>query len=104
MTQAPALPFVHDATLDCEQLLVVVADIELGTEVLAVNIKRGRDAHSDEESVPLRDAVDRLLEGAVAGIQVRYRYQGHEYWDTILRAASGFRIVRIDHTAALRGA
>ena len=104
MTQAPALPFVHDATLDREQLLVVVADIEAGTELLSVNVKHGREAHSDEQPVQLKAAVAQLLDGAAVGLQIRYRYEGREYWDTLLRAPGGFRIVRIDHSAALAGA
>lgn len=95
------LPYVHDGALTREQLLVVVSDIESGTEILAVNVKRLRQAHSDEQPVSLRHALAQLLEGAVTGLQVRYRYQGREFWDTLLSTASGYRIVRIDHTATL---
>lgn len=97
------LPFVHDGALTREQLLVVIADIEAGTEVLAVNIKRQQRAHSDEQPVSLSLALEQLLEGTVLGLQVRYRFQGREYWDTVLRAPAGYRIVRIDHTATLSG-
>jgi hypothetical protein len=95
------LPYLQDGALTREQLLVVVGDIEAGTEILAVNIKRQQRAHSDEQPVTLSSALEQLLEGTVSGLQVRYRYQGREYWDTLLRAQSGYRIVRIDHTATL---
>jgi hypothetical protein len=93
------LPDVYDGSLNRAQLLTVVADIEAATQVLAVNLKRLRNAHSDEQPVSLRSAVELLLEGTVTGVQVRYVYTGREYWDTLLRTPDGFRIVRIDHTA-----
>ena len=95
------LPYVHDGALTRDELLVVIADIEAGTEILSVNLKRQQRAHSDEQPMTLKDALDQLLEGAATGLQVRYRYAGREYWDTLLRAPGGFRIVRIDHTATL---
>jgi hypothetical protein len=98
------LPYVHDAALTKSELLTVVADIEAATEVLAVNVKQLRHAHSDQRPVTLRAALDQLLAGSITGVQIRYRYAGREFWDTLLCTQNAFRIVRIDHSATLSSA
>jgi hypothetical protein len=96
------LPALGTAELTSEALLEVVSDIELLSEVLLVQCKFGRAQQIDPAAQPgFRDAISQLLSGAVVGLQVRYRHAGHEYWDTIMRTGSGYRIVRIDHTQAV---
>ena len=45
-------------------------------------------------------ARDRLKAGDVRGVQLRYRYAGREWTDTVLRVPGGYRLVRMEVPAA----
>jgi hypothetical protein len=83
---------------DLEQLF---ADLAGCTTVLAVQEKgRGQDhAHASPSS--LDAARQRLLNGSVHALQIRYRYDGHEWTDTLMRLPSGVRLVRCQHPRML---
>ena len=36
-----------------------------------------------------------LTQGRVQGVQLRYRYRGVEWWDTVMRTSDGYRLVRM---------
>ncbi|MFW5877014.1 MAG: hypothetical protein ACOCXM_09775 [Myxococcota bacterium] len=91
------LPDVHQAVLDGAGLDDLLRDVELAAELLGVTVKGGAHVHADEGEIPLSDARELLLDGAVRGMQLRYRFEGAEWWDTILRTPGGFRVVRIRH-------
>lgn len=91
------LPEMHQGELRPEELDDLLRDVELATELLGVTVKGAPRERTGDVAVPLAEARERLLRGEVRGIQLRYRYQGSQWWDTVLRAPSGFRLVRIRH-------
>ena len=50
-----------------------------------------------QQQLTLADA-RRLLEArAVRGLQLRYRYDNADWWDTLMVLPDGFRLVRLGH-------
>jgi hypothetical protein len=93
------LPPLQQADLDAATLEQLFFDLASGTELLDITYKGGAtrmagDPHA-ADVLSLAAARDALVIGAVTGVQIRYRHQGREWWDTILRTPSGFRLVRI---------
>lgn len=92
-----ALPQLQQAELDAETLARLVSDIQALTEVDEVLLKGGSTAIASTQRLSLADAVEALQRGQTQGVQVRYRYQGGRWWDTLLRSPQGIRLVRIGH-------
>lgn len=94
---AAPLPSLQDAVLDAETLARLVSDIQGLAVVDEVLLKGGGASMASTQRRTLAEAVDALQRGQVLGVQVRYRYQGQAWWDTLLRAPQGIRLVRIAH-------
>lgn len=90
-----ALPDVHEATLDAATEASLLNDIGALTEVLGVTLKGAATERVSERPLTLAEALDAWRSGAARGMQIRYRHQGVEWWDTLLRTPSGARLVRI---------
>lgn len=90
------LPQVQDAILDAETLEQLASDLQSFATVDEVLLKGGAMAMTSGQSVSLAEAMDALKQGQVVGIQIRYRYGGSSWWDTLLRTPHGIRIVRIE--------
>jgi hypothetical protein len=93
-----ALPPVHEGSLDDATLDALFADVAAAATLLAVIVKRGRAAEPPRSPAALEDARGALRSGAVRAVQLRYRHEGREWWDTISSSAPGrWRVVRIAH-------
>lgn len=92
-----ALPSLQEAILDTEMLARLLSDIEGLTQVDEVLLKGGSTAMASTQRLSLAEAVGVLQRGQAQGVQVRYRYQGGCWWDTLLRSPQGIRLVRIGH-------
>jgi hypothetical protein len=91
------LPQLQDALLDPETLEQLLQDIQRCTVVKEVLLKGGALAMASEQSVPLAEASEALREGRVLGVQIRYWYDGADWWDTLMRTPKGIRLIRIEH-------
>ncbi len=89
-----AFPEVFEAVLDADSLAAVLSDIELCTQVIEVRLKRQGTSHADEAPTSLSDAALVLRAGHALALQVRYEHKGLEWWDTVLRLANGYKLVR----------
>lgn len=87
---------LREAVLDRATLERLFADLAGCAQVVAV-LARGDDG---TRVVDLDEARGRLLAGTAARVQIRYRFAGEEWWDTLLAARDGVRLVRICHGAA----
>lgn len=99
--QNPPLPPVQTAELDAEMLEAVLRDIEQCTELLEAVFK---GAPGQRATAPMRVTENvqamrkirfALHAGGAAGVQLRYRHDGAEWWDTLMRGPNGFRLVRM---------
>ncbi len=100
------LPPLHDVLLDDDTVTQLFFDVGHAAELLAVSVKSPGARRADEPAAAslagLDQALRALLEGRVAGVQLRYRHAGEEWWDTLARTPAGVRLIRISHTRALR--
>ena len=99
----PELPDLQQSVLDPDTLAQLFSDLGSLTEILEVIPKALAESYVPESSeIGLDEGRRMLLSGVVRGLQIRYQYQGSQWWDTLLpdAASGGFRIVRIQHDFA----
>lgn len=97
----PALPPIHVADIDRDKLGELFTDVEALGEQLEIVLKRGAEARVDAgPCASLAQAMELLTCGTVLGVQLRYRFEGADWWDTLMRTPTGFRLVRIQHPSA----
>lgn len=89
------LPDLHTADLDPATFAALFDDLERDAEVLDVLVKGAPTTHASEVPVTLREAQAMLAAGVVRGVQVRYRWEGAEWRDTLLRLPTTIRVVRM---------
>jgi hypothetical protein len=94
-TPAEPLPALQDALLDADTLEALFHDLAGLVEIEEILLKGEPRSHALERPVSLEEARAALKQGAVLGAQIRYRYQGSAWWDTLLRTPQGIRLVRI---------
>lgn len=92
-----ALPQLQDALLDPETLAQLFRDIQRCAVVHEVLLKGSASLMASEKSVPLDEAELALQEKRVVGVQIRYWYEGTNWWDTLMHTHRGIRLIRIEH-------
>ena len=93
---APPLPEMWQATLDAQGLAELFEDYERATPVHIVVRERAHQMVANERAAAgLDDALALLSEGLA--VQVRYRWEGAEWWDTLRPTAGGARLIRVRH-------
>jgi len=91
------LPDLQQAVLDEVTLADLFRDIELATELIGVTRKDGPESRAAEEPLTLVEAHELLRTGQTRSVQLRYRYEGTQWWDTLIRTPTGVRLVRVRH-------
>lgn len=94
MTTEPTLPELHQTILTPETVRDLFADLKACTEVFAVMPKAG-PGYVTPEDIGLTEGEALLVEGALRGLQIRYRYQNEEWWDTLINRDGQIHITRI---------
>jgi hypothetical protein len=82
------------AGLNADAIEQLFADLTASAEVLFVQGKAGAGRYASIEPLTLASARERLASGGITGVQIRYRFEGREWIDTLLRVGHGFRLVR----------
>lgn len=102
MSQPLELPPLQDVVLDDDTVAQLFFDLGQAAELVGVSVKPlgGRRAAAAEE-LSLAEAHRALRSRAVAAVQLRYRFADEEWWDTLMPAPAGIRLIRISHTRAL---
>jgi hypothetical protein len=97
----PELPPLHQAVLDAATLAAYFADLAQCAEALQVHARlTGAERGAPPVPMSLGEACDALRGGTAKALQVRYRYQGAVWFDTLLGSPEGVRIVRMQEPAA----
>ena len=94
MDSALPLAELTQADLDEDTLQVLLRDWLESTHVLEVTVKGGATRRAQSAPQTLPELVEQLQRGELRGIQVRYRWNGAEWLDTLLGLDSVVRIVR----------
>lgn len=84
-----------DDVAKCGQLLEVIQ--KYSSKRMVASPAETAPATSTEPTLTLDNARDLLRRGEAHGIQLRYRFEGAVWWDTLLRHPEGYRLVRIRH-------
>jgi len=96
-------PF-QEVLLDEETVGQLFFDVRHAAELVAVIEKGPNERRAREPSTTL-DALDAahaaFTRRELVGVQLRYRFGGEEWWDTLTHTASGVRLIRISHTRTL---
>lgn len=99
------LPTLQDAMLDDATVDRLFDDVASAAQLLEIVLKGSAEQVTpDPTATSLVSARRALREGSVFGVQLRYRFAGTEWWDTLIATRAGVRLVRIDHGAALAAA
>ena len=96
MPEAP-LPDLHEGSLDPETLRLLCTEVASHGTAIEVALKGQATARAQGATTSPMEACEALLRGDVRGVQLRYRFEGAEWWDTLLRRPDGFQLVRIRH-------
>ena len=99
---APSLPLppVQQAPLDPATLAALFRDLAACTQVLAVTPRRAGPPQRETPltTISLAQAAAGLQSGEFRGVQIRYRYEGQNWCDTLMARPDGIRLVRISET------
>lgn len=98
----PAVPLMVEGILDASMLNQLCSDLQSYAEIVIVQEKSGPNAYADSEPLKLETAVHRLQSQLTRSVQVRYKFEGWEWTDTILAFQAGFRVVRCRHDPTLK--
>jgi hypothetical protein len=102
MNQLPTIP-VHAVMLDEQTLGQLVFDVGHAAELIGL-VCKAAGARRGQEVALTADALGRAHHAFTArelvAIQVRYRFGGEEWWDTVTRIDRGIQLIRISHTRA----
>jgi hypothetical protein len=90
----PQVPLLTEGVIAAARLRRLVLDVENAAQLTGVREKGPPDAQADADEVPLTDAIERMLVGAVRAVQMRYRYDGQDWTDTGMTVKAGYRVVR----------
>jgi hypothetical protein len=91
----PPLPELHEAVVPWATVDALIADVSAAAELEEVMVKRDPRRHAAQTEVDLAAARALLASGEAMAIQLRYRFQGAHWCDTLLRVGDGVRIVRM---------
>jgi len=99
LSDGSKLPDLQQSYLDDDTLDAYIADINGLVELIEVIPKYGAQQYAPEEDakIDFTEAMSTLRSGGYRGLQVRYRYEGSQWWDTLMSTPEGIRIVRIQH-------
>lgn len=92
------MPELTQARLDAATLDQLFIDIATCTKVIDVTAKLAATQMVPQRKLTLDDAHALIRTRGVRGVQIRYLYDGSEWWDTIIVNGDEVRVVRIQHT------
>lgn len=93
----PPLPELQQSILDPAMVSQLFADIHNCTQVIEVLPKYSAQGYVADKRITLQEGEELYRAGALRALQIRYSYNGSEWWDTLMNTPQGTRIVRIQH-------
>ena len=92
--QSP-LPQLQQHLLDAATLEQYQVDLDRLCDIFEVKVRATSARRVPQRVATVADALGELCEGTACGVQIRYRYAGRHWLDTLLRTAGGTRLTRI---------
>ena len=89
------LPTLHHGQLSPEQVGELFNQLARFATIDGVCVKGGPQAYTTGEGPDLATAAQLVQTRSVRGVQIRYRYAGEAWFDTLMILPEGVRLVRI---------
>jgi len=90
------LPELLEGDMNSADLASLQRDLSQFTQIESVVPRiRGGLPGQPPPTIALDAAFDGLLDGSLAGVQIRYRYDGQNFCDTLMPTPTGARLVRM---------
>lgn len=87
-------PDLWQADWQPEQVLALFADLAMGADVQHVQIRCPGEHGVDDRAATLGEAQAMFAEGQAQAIQIRYRFEGESWSDTIMPAPGHASVIR----------
>lgn len=98
--EGPPIPEMREALLTEAEVRLLVADLLSHADAIRTLCKAGSRRQTPSNVLPLEVAAEQLLSRSVPAIQIRYRFEGYEWSDTLTTTPSpGLRLIRCRHPA-----
>lgn len=91
------MPEMCEGIFDESGVRQLFRDVETCTDLLAVIPKRAPRERVGEAEITLQEGQTLLLRGELRAVQLRYRYQRAEWWDTLMPVKEGYKLLRVRH-------
>ena len=95
--EGPPVPMMVEGAIDAATLRHLFDDLASVATILSIREKGHACNYAEAQVLTPTVALERLLARSVPAIQIRYRYDGFEWTDTILATRDAFRVVRCRH-------
>ena len=92
------LPPLYDALLDDATVERLLDDVASCTELVEVIPKHADQRYASNNTITLDTARRLLRQRSLLGLQLRYRYENADWWDTLMVTPQGTRLV-LDQSA-----
>lgn len=92
------LPDLHEALLDAPSIEALFEDIAQHARIVEITVRGSSQRRAQAMPPSLDDARAQLGSPECRGVQLRYDFEGKEWWDTLIPQSDGVRLVRIAHT------
>ncbi|MEQ1826741.1 MAG: hypothetical protein ABL921_12380 [Pirellula sp.] len=99
--EGPAIPEMREALLHPEELRELGADLEKFATVHQVLCKSGARDRSPATNRSVLEAIENLIAKSITAIQVRYRFDNHDWTDTLVHDRDCVRLIRCQHSNEL---
>ncbi len=103
MTTPDDLPPIQSEVVDEATLDRLLAELRAKAVILSVTTRATRGQVGAVARATMEEARALLGEGRAVGMQLRYRFEGKHWCDTIQSTPDGFQIVRVEVPAPGEG-
>jgi hypothetical protein len=92
------LPDLNQAELDWSGVEALLRDIDALAQVTEIILKLGpRQMVADAAALTLVQTREILRQRSARAVQIRYRYDGADWWDTLMLLPECWKLVRVRH-------
>jgi len=95
MNQIELLPTIWDKLLDPATLDQYFKDLATHAEMISVQVKQSPTEYVLDNIMDLSAAREKVMTGDTRAVQIRYRFEEQEWCDTLIRQASGVKLIRM---------
>ena len=88
---------LYSGFIDPQTLEQLFTDIEHCAEFIEAIPRTTARQMVQANAINLNQAKKMLLDGTVKAVQLRYRYDNAQWWDTLMNLPQGVKIVRVRH-------